>query len=228
MLIGMIESFQIMKSRDVIQAANLAASRGLTISDIGSHHVNRDGHIRGRVVWGKKYDLNKLKSFISEQMKVDAVRGDTLVIYTTGHGGEDGTLVSLGLRKDIMKIFAEAAEENNQEILWWQSSCYAAAELPPISSLNNKQQKLLSMIASSSADRPSYWGDQTEPMRKVFVAMAEGSSDIDPNQDQEITAKELADFMNNEVRKNSGDLLFSRGPDEPIFGSIWTLVFASY
>ena len=74
------------------------------------------------------------------------------------------------------------------------------------------------MIASSSANRPSYWGDQTEPMRKGFVAMAEGSSDIDPNQDQEITAKELADFMNNEVRKNSGDLLFSRGPDEPIFG----------
>ena len=201
------------ESRDIIQAANLAASRGLKISDIGSHHINRDGNIR----WGKECSLKDLKSFIIEQMKIGAVSGDTLVIYTTGHGGEDGTLVNVGQREMLMRIIAEAAEENKQETLWWQSSCYAAAGLPSISSLNEKQQSLLSMVESSSAYEPSYWGDQTYPMQEVFLALAEYGENIDPDQNGEITAKELANFMNG-VIEQSGDRLFAKNSDEPIFG----------
>jgi hypothetical protein len=201
------------ESRDIVQAANLAASRGLKISDIGSHHIDRDGNI----IWGKECSLKDLKSFISEQMKIGTVPGDTLVIYTTGHGGWDGTLENIGQREMLMKIIAEAAEENKQETLWWQSSCYAAAGLPSISSLNEKQQSLLSMVASSSEHEVSYWGDQTYPMQEVFLALAEYGENIDPDQNGEITAKELANFMNSVV-KQSGDLLFAKNSDEPIFG----------
>ena len=201
------------ESRDIIQAANLAASRGLKISDIGSHHINRHGNIS----WGKECSLKDLKSFIIEQMKIGAVSGDTLVIYTTGHGGEDGTLTNVGQREILMRIIAEAAEENKQETLWWQSSCYAAAGLPSIYSLNEKQQSLLSMIASSSAYEPSYWGDQTYPMQEVFLALSASGENIDPDQNGEITAKELASFMNG-VIEQSGDLLFAKNSDEPIFG----------
>ena len=201
------------ESRDIIQAADLAASKGLEISDIGSHHINRNGKIR----WGKECSLSNLKSFITEQMKISAVSGDTLVIYTTGHGGEDGTLVNVGQREMLMKIIAEAAEENKQETLWWQSSCYAAAGLPLISSLNEKQQSLLSVIASSSAYEESYWGDQTYPMEQVFLALAGEGENIDPDKNGEITAEELANFMNG-VIEQSGDLLFAKNSDEPIFG----------
>ena len=129
----------------------------------------------------------------------------------------DGTLVNVGQREVLMRIIAEAAEENKQETLWWQSSCYAAAGLPSISSLNEKQQSLLSMVASSSAYEPSYWGDQTYPMQEVFLALAEQGKNIDPDQNGEITAKELADFMNGVIAQ-SGDLLFAKNSDEPIFG----------
>jgi len=75
------------------------------------------------------------------------------------------------------------------------------------------------MIASSPPNKPSYWGDQTKPMKEVFIAIAEKSSGIDPNQDGIITAKELAAFMNGNNR-GSGDLLFARNGEEPIFGWI--------
>lgn len=205
------------EQRDILQAANLAASRGLTIKDIGSFHVNGQGHAPRRVVWGSKVTLQNLKAFVSEQMKTAAESGDTLVIYTTGHGGKDGTMMSLGNRSVIGRIFAEAAEENDQETLWWQSSCYAAANLPKISSMTPKQQDLFSMIASSTAFVPSYWGDQTEPMKKVFLALAVGSDSIDPDQDGTVTAGELRRFLST-IKEGGAKLLFSKSPDEPIFG----------
>ena len=211
------------EEREIFQAAELAATKGLEIKDIGGFHIDRDGHAP-RLVWSKKCTLSNLKAFISQQMKVAAVAGDTLLIYTTGHGSSDGDMDLLGQRKNIMKILAEAAEENNQETLWWQSSCYAAAGLPSISILNERQQELLSMIASSSADLVSYWGDQTEPMLRVFVAMAEKDPSLDANQDGEITSGELSAFLN-KVKSGSGNLVFSKSPDEPIFGLIgpWSL-----
>jgi len=206
------------ESRVLIQAANFAASKGLKIQEIGDHHVDKDGKVN-RMVWGDKfYSIEKLQAFVSEQMKKSAQAGDTLVIYTTGHGSPQGSIQILGSRKELGLAFAKAAEENNQETLWWQSSCYAASGLPTIAELNDKQKKLFSMIASSTADKVSYWGDQPPRMKKVFEAIADKDKNIDPDQDGVILAKELAAFMNTQIKAGSGDLLFAKGPDEPIFG----------
>jgi len=198
-----------------IAAANLAASKGLDIKDIGNYHINRDGRIDFK--W-KKMSMDKLKTFISEQMKIGAVAGDTLIIYTIGHGGGGGGLDNIGQRKIVADAIAQAAEENNQETLWWQLSCHAAAKLPKISSYNQKQQELFSMIASSEADKLSYFCTQGEQMEKLFIAMAERSREIDPDEDGMVTAKEFADFMNARVEQGRGDLIFAKSPDEPIFG----------
>jgi len=129
-------------------------------------------------------------------------------------------MAEFGKRDVIGRIFAEAAGECKQETLWWQSACYDefTSGLPEISSMPENQQKLFTMIASSPANKVSYWGDQIDPMKKVLVAIAEESPDIDPNQDQVIEAGELRSFMNNHVKAGSGDLLFARAEDEPVFG----------
>jgi len=207
------------EEREIVQAANLAASKGLKIKDIGSHHIDGGGKVAYKIKWGKKCSLSNLKNFVSEQMKISARKGDTLIIYTTGHGGAGGYLQSLGDRKTIAKAFADAAEENNQETLWWQSSCYAAAGLPPISSFNKKQQKLFSMIASSNAYVSSYWGDQTYPMQQVFLALAKDDPKLDKNKNGLITAGELKSFLNT-VKRNADCILFYSSLDEIIFGRI--------
>jgi hypothetical protein len=205
-------------SNQAIQAANLAATKGLTIRDIGNHHINKDGPVDRGLVWGKKTSLVNLQEFISQQMKIDAESGDTLIVYTIGHGSGGGTLMWIGQREILMTAIANAAEENGQETLWWQLSCHAAAGLPEISSLNEKQQELFAMVASSPANRVSYFLTQGEQLEKLFAAMADGSPTIDPDQDQIITAQELKDFLNNEIEQGRGDLVYARSPDEPIFG----------
>tara|TARA_Y100000034_G_scaffold43496_3_gene53120 strand:+ start:38139 stop:38984 length:846 start_codon:yes stop_codon:yes gene_type:complete len=196
----------------IVQAANLAATKGLQIKDIGSHHINGEGKIN----WGKKCTLSNLKAFVSEQMKISAQAGDTLIIYTTGHGDSGGGLSRLAQRKTVMTAFAEAAEENNQETLWWQSSCYAAAGLPPISNLNQMQQRLFSMIASSNANRSSYWGDQNNVMKQTFLSLAREDGRLDQNKNGRVTHKELKQFLR-KVKKEC--ILYSSGPDEIIFGA---------
>lgn len=207
-------------TKQAIQAVNVAASKGLTIKEIGDHNINKNGTISRNVSWSAPMDFSGLKSFISEQMKVSAESGDTFVIYTIGHGGGDGDLVTLGQRRDIMKTFAEAAAENEQETFWWQLSCHAAAHLPAISTLSEKEQEHFSMIASSPANELSWFLTQGSQMQKVFIAMANKSTEIDPDQDEIITAGELRRFLNKHVSRGRGDLLFARSDDEPIFGVI--------
>lgn len=208
---------QVAKNEEIaiVRAANLAATKGLRIEDIGSHFVNRNGKI-DHLVWDKKCALSDLKNFVSEQMKISAQAGDTLIIYTTGHGGPNGGLSSFAQRKTVMAAFAKAAEENKQETLWWQSSCYAAAGLPPISSLNQIQQRLFSMIASSDANHSSYWGDQNNAMKQVFLSLAGENKQLDKNQNGRVTHEELKQFLWS-VKKES--ILYSSGPDEIIFGA---------
>ena len=202
-------------SDQCIAAVNLAASRGLTIKDIGNYHIDPDGRTNESMLCR---DLSGLKDFINEQAKVDAQPGDTLMIYTIGHGGGDGTLMRLGQRKGLMKILAEVAEENDQEIFWWQLSCHAAARLPSISTLSERQQELFSMTASSPANEYSYFTTQGALMEEVFLAMANHSREIDPNQDQIITAGELETFMIRHFGRVRGELLYAKSPNEPIFG----------
>lgn len=201
--------------REMLQAADFGKSSGLSIQDLGGHHIDKNG-VHDNIVWGKICSLQDLKAFVSEQMKIKATKGDTFLIYTTGHGSPKGYLATLGMRKDIMRIFAECAEENNQETLWWQSSCYAAAGLPAISELTPMQQNLFSAIASSDAQHVSYWGHCVRPMREMFEALGKESTEIDPNQDGEINCGELRKFLKQSKKEL---ILFAKSEDEPIFGT---------
>lgn len=207
-------------ANQAIQAAEIASTKGLTIQVIGNHHIDKEGRTDS-MAWGAKYNLNDLeglKNFISEQMKVDAVYGDTIIVYTIGHGSGDGNIMRLGQRENVMKAIAMAAEENNQETLWWQLSCHAAAKLPPISSLNERQQELFSMTASSPANELSYFNTQGKHFAAMFNALASKSTEIDPNSDEIITAQELSDFLSAKFGDKRGKLVFARSPDEPILG----------
>lgn len=208
-------------SNQAVQAADFAASKGLQIEDIGNYHVNREGKT-DRLVWGKKYDLEGLKQFVSEQMKVAAKPGDTLVIYTIGHGSGDGLVTRLGQRSGIMKILAEAAEENDQRTFWWQLSCHAGAKLPEISTLTEAQQELFAMTCSSPGNELSYFCTQGALMKKVFTAIADKDPAIDPDGDETITAGELKEFMIQAFGRKRGELLFAARPDLVIFGvGLW-------
>jgi hypothetical protein len=206
-------------AQEAIQAANVAQSKGLTIETIGNYHINKEGRTDS-IVWDRKFsysDLDGLRDFISEQMKINSIPGDTFVIYTIGHGSRSGSVMRLGQREGVMRAIAEAAEENDQRTFWWQLSCNAGAHLPPISSLNDKQQELFSMLASSPANELSYFRTQGARMQKVFTALATNSPEIDPNQDNIVTAKEISDFISKTIGEKHGRLVFARSDDEPIF-----------
>ena len=207
-------------ANEAIQAANVAESKGLTVSTIGNYRVNKQGKT-DRMAWGKKVsldDLQGLKAFISDQMKKDAVPGDTIIVYTIGHGGGDGSLMRLGQREKLFRAIAEAAEENDQETFWWQLSCHAAARLPSIDTLNERQKDLFSMTASSPANELSYFRTQGKIFSAVFNAMAEKSSEIDPDGDETVTAGELSDFISKRFGEKRGKLVYARDRKEPIFG----------
>ena len=208
-------------AKEAIQAVDLAKSKGLTIESIGNYHVNKDGKTPMSFVMGQKFsysDLDGLKKFISEQMKIGAQAGDTFIVYTIGHGGGDGSIMRLGQREGVMKAIAEAAEENNQETFWWQLSCHAGAHLPAISTLSKKQQELFAMLASSPGDELSYFRTQGARMEKVFLALASNSPELDVNQDEIITCKELSDFISKTIGEKYGKLVFAQSDSEPIFG----------
>lgn len=202
-----------------LQAANIAKSKGLSIFDIGDYRVDQQGKT-DRVLWSEKLDLEGLKRFVSEQMKINAKSGDTVVVFTIGHGGADGGLMRLGQREAVMKMLASAAEENNQETFWWQLSCYAASRLPPISSLTPRQQELFAMSASSTASEESPSGVEGKQMEAVFVAMAEKNIELDANKDDVVTAGELRDFMTKRFGAKRGALIYAKSADEPIFGLV--------
>lgn len=195
-----------------IKAVEKAAAKGLNIKVIGNHHINRNGQSM-LVCQYDNYELPQLQEFISKQMSASAVSGDTLIVFTIGHGGAQGDLQSIGQRAELMQAIVGAAEANKQRTLWWQLSCYASAKLPDIKSLTPAQQKLFSILASSDAQHESLSGEQGKIMEKVFLALAEKSNAIDPNGDNVITAAELKNFLG-----KRGDYLYTSSPDYVIFG----------
>lgn len=175
-----------------IEAVNAAKANGLEIKEIGNYRIDKSG---------KRYyvdyeNLAEFQSFISDSMKVDAEPGDTLIIFTIGHGFGDGSLDGLGQRSNVLKAIAGAAAENQQATIWWQLSCHAAAGMPAMTSLASDEQELLTVVNSSEANSVSAAGVQGEIMKKVFNALAKESPDLDVNGDGRITAKELRDFLN--------------------------------
>lgn len=202
-------------ARMAVNAIQKASGKGLDIKAVGDHNINKEGKIQfASLDYG---DLPQLQAFVSEQMKISAQPGDTVIVFTIGHGHPSGSLDSLGQREGVMRALAGAAGENKQRTLWWQLSCYASAHLPKIESLSEEQQELFSILATSNSTTPSPAYLEGKIMEKVFVAMADRSKAVDPNGDNVITAQEFRDHLNT-VRSGRGNLLYARRMDLPIFG----------
>jgi hypothetical protein len=191
-----------------IQAVRTASSKGLNIKVVGNHFVD-DKLVYYQIIENRE----TLSQYVEQYIKADATPGDTLVIFTIGHGFPNGGLHNIGQREEIMKIIASIAEKHNQKVFWWQLSCYAAAKLPPIESLTPAQQKLVSIYATSSASQTSAAYVQGHIMEKIFLAIADKSPAIDPNKDGKITAAELRTFMG-----NNGQRIYANSPEYTIFG----------
>lgn len=194
-----------------ITATQKAAAKGMNIKVVGNYFVNN------RPAPIVVFNFDDFRTTVQKFAKADSNYGDTLIVFTIGHGSPDGNLHNLGQRSGIMKILAETAEDQNQKILWWQLSCHAAAKLPTIESLNPKQQRLFSVLATSTAAQQSAAYVQGKIMEKLFLAIAEKSKSIDPNGDNIITATEMKNFLNEDGRKR-GDLLFTQSLNFPVFG----------
>jgi hypothetical protein len=202
-----------------VVAANVGSTKGLSIEEIGNFHINKQGRTNESLVYSKVFnDLEGLKQFIKEQAKVGAKDDDTLMVYTIGHGGGDGSLMRLGQRAGLMRILAEVSEENQQRIFWWQLSCHAAASLPSVNTLTEEQKPLFSMTASSPANEVSYFNTQSQLMEKMFVALAEKNKSIDPDQDGNVDAGELKDFMIKNYGQKRGSLMYAADPKQIVFG----------
>lgn len=195
-----------------IQAVKRAANQGLKIKVIGNHFV--DGRM---VAYHYVMNVATIQSLLEENISVGATNGDTLIVFTIGHGFPSGGLDNVGQRKDVMKVLADAAGGHRQKILWWQLSCHACAGLPSISSLPKDQQELFSIVASSSANDTSAAGVQGRIMEKVFLAMAEKSPNIDPDGTGIITAAKLSSFLNG-VSSGMGSRVFAIDRNFRIFG----------
>lgn len=196
-----------------VNAVKSAAGKGLNVQVVGNEHVDK------RLV-GYFHVVEGMPSFtevVNQHITTQASPGDTLVVFTIGHGFPNGSLQNIGQRKDVMKVLAEAAEKHNQRILWWQLSCHACAGLPSIDSLPSGQQNLFSVYASSTASQTSGAYIQGRIMEKVFNAIANDERGIDPNQDGTITAGELRAFLNT-TGSGSGSLFFAKSSDYPVFG----------
>jgi len=193
-----------------------AREKGLGIKPIGGHWVNRDGIMRVVLV-DFEWNIDKFREFVSEQMKIDAESGDTVIVFTIGHGFRQGKLDNLGDRADVLRAIAQAAAENDQRTLWWQLSCYGTAGMPSFTSLSSKEQELLSLVASSDSSTPSPAGVEGTLMGKVFDAIAEDSKEIDPNGDDQIVAAEFRNFLRSSGTRRA-DLFFASSEDQVIFG----------
>jgi hypothetical protein len=197
-----------------IKAAQGAAGKGLQIKLIGNEHVDK------RLV-GCFHVVEDMPSFtevLTQHIATDAAPGDTLIVFTIGHGFPNGGLQNVGQRKDVMAVMVQAAERYNQRILWWQLSCHASAGLPPISSLTPAQQDLFSIYASSDANQTSGAYIQGRIMEKVFTAMATGQ--IDTNNDGSVSADELRRFLDT-TGSGKGSLYYAKSSDYVVFGLMY-------
>lgn len=218
-LISIKHSKEQMAESDVnlaLRAVKVASDKGLKIKSIGNEYVDKDGVMRVTLN-DFESDLDRFRQYVSEQMKINAEPGDTVILFTIGHGFPSGVMDRLGKRADVMKAIAAAAEENRQRTLWWQLSCYATAGLPSVDTLTESQRAILSILASSVAQQQSASGVEGKIMERVFLALAGDSESIDPDKNHMITATELKKFLDSGSPKR-GHLFFAADPSQVIFG----------
>jgi hypothetical protein len=201
-----------------IKAANSAAAKGLKIKVIGNYFVDGKMVVDMADPTEHIYDIETLSRYIKQYIKADAESGDTLIVFTIGHGANGGWLHNLGQRSNVMNIIAETAEQNKQKVFWWQLSCHASDGLPEINTLTTRQQDYFSMFASSAPEETSAAYVQGGIMEKIFNAIAEGNKSIDANEDGKISTKELRNFMNT-IDKNYGNRVHAKTPEFVIFGN---------
>jgi hypothetical protein len=196
-----------------IAAAKKAADKGLDIKIVGNSFVD------GRAVsFSIIEDMATFSAYLEERITEQAKTGDTLILFTIGHGFQNGSLHNIGKRSEIMKVIAEAAERHRQKIVWWQLSCYACAGLPSIDSLPASQQEYLSIYATSSASETSAAYVQGRIMEKVFVALADKSTSLDKDGNGRITASELSSFLGT-------NRFFAKSQEWNVFGRPWIPFF---
>lgn len=192
------------------------SSNNLKVQSIGNHFINETKKIRFSIY--ECSEINNLKDFIDEKIKINYCPNDTVILFTIGHGSPNGHLHNLGQRSELQKCIAEAAEINNQKILWWQLSCYAAANLPSLDSLNFQQKKLLSILNTSNETTLSPAYLEGKIIEKLFTAMIVEDPSLDEDKNNEITSLELKNFLNI-TKKGRGDLLRTFNFNESIFGT---------
>jgi hypothetical protein len=215
-LIILKHSWEAMADNDarlVVEAANLASKKGLQLQNLGDFRIDQNGR--------RNYDegftfhkcaLDKLKDFISEQMKVKAQSGDTFVVMTIGHGQPNGGLQHIGQRSGILEAISKAADENEQRTLWWQLSCHAAAALPKPNS------PLLTVVASSDAAHESPAGGvEGKVVGKVLSALASKDKALDSDGNGVVTAGELKAFID-AMQARVGRTVFAQSLEQPVFG----------
>ena len=200
-----------------IRAVERSHEKGLDIKVVGNHFVDGRHIVADKEFVLRVYDIETLSKYLKQYIKTDATPGDTLILFTIGHGFPGGTVQNLGQRSDVLKVVAEIAEQNNQKIFWWQLSCYASAGLPSIDTLTPRQQELVSVFASSSASEQSAAYVQGNIMSKIFLSMADKSNTTDPNGDGKITAAELRGFMNT-INESYGSRVHAKNNNYVIFG----------
>lgn len=177
-----------------IAAARKAADKGLDIKVVGNSFV--DGRAVSFVIIE---DVATFTAYLEEHIKDQAKTGDTLILFTIGHGFQSGSLQNIGKRTDVMNVIA-------------------CAGLPSINSLPPSQQEYLSIYATSSASQTSAAYVQGRIMEKVFVALADKSPSLDKDNNGRITANELSSFL-------STDRFFARSQDWNVFGKPWVPFF---
>jgi hypothetical protein len=167
-------------------------------------------------------DLTALSPWLVPLMKEKATPGDTLIIYTAGHGTPNhelnswpaNHLVGLGPRRDVCEAIAAASDQTGQRVIWWQLSCFAASGLPDCNKWTPARRKRFCVMNSSAADAPSRAGAQSFVLARVLAALADGRMDL--NDDGIIDANEMRASLN-ATRSDPRGRLLHASPDCVLF-----------
>ncbi|HLW67833.1 MAG TPA: hypothetical protein VKS79_21120 [Gemmataceae bacterium] len=138
----------------------------------------------------------------------DARPGDTLIVFTVGHGAREGFLYGLGARQWVVNRLATMAVRNKQRVLWWQLSCHAGAGLEYYDQQPYEVTQWLTIFCASPAAYVAWSGEEAGLMRRLFARLRERP---------DMNMEEFQDFLcHNDNRRTCDWLKGWRG--QRIFG----------